>query len=445
MNDNFDAVVALLDEAATEIALDYWKDDPRTVIVLGRDAWPLVPVLKEKFCLPVQYFVMSRLQLGDPETERQWLWETPPGSMVVDTGYAGSIINRLRQLDPTVVGRLMSSAVPDKYPSVCPAGRRSTVVGELEYSPKLIKRASGMHNGRLRQGGHMEAQHLSPKDTLRWNRRLCAALGVSEAWAKFTGYTPHARMGCKPHEVADRYAANLLTRLERELPVEPTPMTRESAVASYTWSSWTLKAAEKPAAVVQAVPTPPEPALPQGLTVKEEDGVTYALFDHMLMVDWDVDDGSHKRAKKQCLVDTAGEAYLRLNDWLAKPENEAYRFEFYLTPGGARAFCTSHFFHPADKEAQRILKELGCDKLYAGLCAKKGVWACRVSPKVGRKGDYVARWVAKLAGPAPSAKYPLVHMQECVRWHDRQCESFGGGYQFAPKEYAAMHKAMICF
>lgn len=397
----------------------------RTVVVLGRDAWPLVPLLRRRGA-KTQYFVWSRLQTGDPATERQWLWETPPGSLVVDTGYAGSIINRIRELDPTVSGALMSSSVPSIYPSLCDEKDRTTIVGDIEYAPKLIPRIQKMDRGRLVYSGGYDGTVQSAHDVLAWNATLCRELQVAPEWARFTGMTPWSRIGCRPSEVPDHYGANLLARLEQELLVEPSPYRSEFGAGGvgggeYSWKKQTLKKKEESPLTPEKkenLPPPPPPGVT--LTTDEGAGIDYAMFDHLLMIDWDVDDGSHVNARRQCLVDSAGEAWLRLTKWCEKhPE---YTFHFYLTPGGARAFCTSHYFHPKDEGAQQMLKSLRCDRLYREMSRRRGVWGCRISPKPGRPDDYVARYVGSV-GKALS-NWNLVQL---VIWHDAQCAKFGGG------------------
>ncbi len=80
------------------------KDQP--IVLLGRDNWQLLPLLKEQG-RPVQYFLWSRLQNSDAKTKAQWLKEVPPNAAVVDTGYSGSIIDWIRKIDAGAKGYLL--------------------------------------------------------------------------------------------------------------------------------------------------------------------------------------------------------------------------------------------------------------------------------------------------------------------------------------------------
>ncbi len=47
--------------------------------------------------------------------------EVTPNAAVVDTGYTGSIINTIKEIDPGVSGYLMHSNRPKVYPKASPA------------------------------------------------------------------------------------------------------------------------------------------------------------------------------------------------------------------------------------------------------------------------------------------------------------------------------------
>lgn len=82
--------VGLLDMA--QALADYYRESQmEALVLLGRDSWPLVPILREKHGIPAQYFIYSRLQIGDSGTRKAWMEEVQPKSLVFDTGYMGSI------------------------------------------------------------------------------------------------------------------------------------------------------------------------------------------------------------------------------------------------------------------------------------------------------------------------------------------------------------------
>jgi hypothetical protein len=161
---------------------------------------------------------------------------------------------------------------------------------------------------------------------------------------------------------------------------------------------------------------------PRNTVLIEDRGVHYFSYQDMLMIDWDVDDGTHFDAKKQCLVDSIGEAWEILDRFCNKhPE---YKFVMYQTPGGARAFCVSHRIRAGSKEARRILKKLKCDKIYAKLTNTREDFACRLTPKVNRKDDYVAKFIG-IVGVGDVDETLMCRIQ----YHDRWCKVFGGGQE----------------
>ena len=75
------------------------------IVLLGRDMWQFLPLLKAQG-RSVQYFLWSGLQnLAD--TGPHWLKEVPPNSVVLDSGYKGTIIDNAKAADPTVSGFLL--------------------------------------------------------------------------------------------------------------------------------------------------------------------------------------------------------------------------------------------------------------------------------------------------------------------------------------------------
>ena len=109
----------------------------QTIVLLGRDAEPLLPILRQRRD-NVQYFMWSRLQEKDAGTAAQWLKEVPPNAVVVDTGHVGTILNTIRKIDTYASGYLIHSA--GKYPALL--GDSYKRVNDLERLPKLIGRSS---------------------------------------------------------------------------------------------------------------------------------------------------------------------------------------------------------------------------------------------------------------------------------------------------------------
>ena len=71
----------------------------RTIVLLGRDMWPLLPVLRERG-RQTQYFMWSTKQETDANTLRQWNKEVPPNSAVIDTGFQGTIFDFIKTPTP---------------------------------------------------------------------------------------------------------------------------------------------------------------------------------------------------------------------------------------------------------------------------------------------------------------------------------------------------------
>ena len=178
----------------------------KTVVILGRDAWFLVPLLKRRG-VKVQYFLYSRLQLGDESTKEAWLREVPKGSYVVDTGYRGTIIDDIRSFDPSVKGLLFSSSNPE-YPEIDVPDynrhHRSDIVGDIEYAPKIIGRSRGFKgdnvivNKRSYGMDDVDSLSMSVPDVISKNEKTLKDLGLPdedvETYKKFTGIPINQRI-----------------------------------------------------------------------------------------------------------------------------------------------------------------------------------------------------------------------------------------------------------
>jgi hypothetical protein len=78
------------------------------------------------------------------------------------------------------------------------------------------------------------------------------------------------------------------------------------------------------------------------------------------------------------------EALERLKQWAARRPDNGVRV--YRTAAGLRGLVTSYPFHPADGEAQDILRSLGSDPLYITLCRVQESFRARLTPKPWRCG-----------------------------------------------------------
>jgi hypothetical protein len=200
---------------ADSIIKELPADQP--IVLLGRDAWPLLPVLRARG-RDAQYFMWSRLQYSDAPTQKQWLKEVPPGAAVVDTGFNGSIIDNIKKIDPSVSGYLMSS-LNHRYPTLLHTTNHNGIVSELELLPKLVDRSS-THTG---LGGTVARRNESSEDMdspntiegkSRWNielvsRNLLRATGLP-AWdiwrySQFVGLTPKERLGLSTKEQLEQH------------------------------------------------------------------------------------------------------------------------------------------------------------------------------------------------------------------------------------------------
>ena len=180
----------------------------KPIVLLGRDAWPLLPLLRQAG-RDVHYFLWSRLQVDDDATKKQWLKEIPPDAAVIDSGFSGSIIDQIKMIDPGASGYLMSSRNDEKYPTLLSFPDHSFRVDDIEKLPKLIYRSSK----HTEQGGAVS--RIGPDNTdsdtdrsingsSRWRaehnaRELLRAAGLPawDVWrySQFVGLTPMERLG----------------------------------------------------------------------------------------------------------------------------------------------------------------------------------------------------------------------------------------------------------
>ncbi len=193
-------------DAARNVEATIPADKP--IVLLGRDAWPLLPILRSTG-REVHYFLWSRLQYHDKATKKQWLKEIPPGAAVIDTGFGGSIIDEIRKIDPGVTGYLISSAFPERYPTLSSFLNHSRRVAMIEISPKLIYRTSKHtdNGGAVSRRGTDSQDHDTAtirREASRWHqekysRHLLRASGLPawDVWrySQWAGLTPMERLG----------------------------------------------------------------------------------------------------------------------------------------------------------------------------------------------------------------------------------------------------------
>lgn len=220
--DNVRVTADLLKQSADAI----YKFIPQnsTCVLLGRDAYPLVPLLRYRG-IDARYFLWSRLQTYDPhelyhyETEQHskiaaarkaaeeqnaklWRQEVPPGSIVIDTGYGGSIFDSIKKSDPTIKGYLLSSN--GRYPEI-PGLKldRLKLVEYVERFPKSIGRANKLSQAGVpvAKSSNRDAEEkvFLPQASVLLTEQLLQELGLPNEFAyrhkTFTGLTKEERLG----------------------------------------------------------------------------------------------------------------------------------------------------------------------------------------------------------------------------------------------------------
>ena len=129
------SLAKMLTEAADRIAQTVPAKRP--VVLLGRDTWPLLPMLRQRG-VESQYFLWSRLNEG-VSTRQRWKKEVPPGAVAIDSGFNGSIFKMIRSGqngDSTASGLLLYANYDSPYQQLLTGHQNNNMVVELE---KLIK------------------------------------------------------------------------------------------------------------------------------------------------------------------------------------------------------------------------------------------------------------------------------------------------------------------
>jgi uncharacterized protein (TIGR02996 family) len=142
--------------------------------------------------------------------------------------------------------------------------------------------------------------------------------------------------------------------------------------------------------------------------------VEYVAFPRLLMGDWDCPDTFHFHEGSVTVPSRDYVLGILRRDVRDEPDHV---WRVYETPGGVRAFLTSDY-RPFDRHHRGLMLNLSIDPLYREITTQQAAWWCRVSPKVGRPGDYVARpWTTIRGGEGIESLDALL----AVREHDRLC------------------------
>jgi len=149
--------------------------------------------------------------------------------------------------------------------------------------------------------------------------------------------------------------------------------------------------------------------------IKKEEKVgghfmTFMFTKDLMMVDWDPAPVGQEIDGIHYTISSKEEVYFILNERVAAYPNELWRV--YETPsGGVHAFLVSHHVRP--KQGEEIISSMKGDLIYKMLCKKQGYWSIRLSPKPGRPGDYIARFVGNWGNGSP-----LKDHLEVMDYHD---------------------------
>ena len=144
--------------------------------------------------------------------------EVWPGAVVIDTGYAGSIPDAIRKIDPTASAYLLSSA--SHYPQLLRRNDHQAIVNNLEYFPKLVARSrtytemGGAVARRRYTDEHDDGEIIRNRWTVEsLNRQFLRAIGLDEwgvwRYSQYAGLTPTERLGLNTQEEVNRHYARV--------------------------------------------------------------------------------------------------------------------------------------------------------------------------------------------------------------------------------------------
>jgi hypothetical protein len=201
-------------------------DADQPLVLLGRGMQPMVSGLRAAGAglrnpelWDVKYFLWTREQIEDKSTQRQWLKEVAPHSIVIDNGFTGQIFDAIANIDSSHSFNFLSSANPEKYPQLLDRPDSAAIALSFEdWLPRLINRPTGYRESggavsRLSGLAWSERHclHRRPREeTTSFIRQTMRELGLSEwyvwRYARFTGLTPQERLGVMTRdEVAAHY------------------------------------------------------------------------------------------------------------------------------------------------------------------------------------------------------------------------------------------------
>jgi uncharacterized protein (TIGR02996 family) len=144
--------------------------------------------------------------------------------------------------------------------------------------------------------------------------------------------------------------------------------------------------------------------------------VEYIGFNRLLMGDWDIPDDFHFHDGSVTVPNREYVLGILHRDVSQRP-NHFWRV--YQTPGGVRAFLTSDFQVFCAEVHSALMKDLSIDPVYRDIATAQRAWWCRVSPKIGRPGDYVAKpWTTVKGTDGIESLDALLAVKE----HDRLCQ-----------------------
>jgi hypothetical protein len=101
-------------------------------------------------------------------------------------------------------------------------------------------------------------------------------------------------------------------------------------------------------------------------------------------------------------------------------DDPQFGLRLYKTKAGYRAVITHRVFEPGSREADKLLEQLGSDKLYVRLCERQACFRARLTPKP---------WRLKISN-VPT-RYPFKTAD-----HKKWFEDWVAGYEKASKAYS---------
>ena len=122
---------------------------------------------------------------------------------------------------------------------------------------------------------------------------------------------------------------------------------------------------------------------PEAVVTRNRYGAPVLNARSLAMIDIDLPEASGRGLafwKKP--VDPADEALAKLREWHARNPRASLRV--YRTPKGFRLLRTDEAIPADTPEGERLLQELGNDRLYAALCKRQQCYRARLGPKPWR-------------------------------------------------------------